>query len=993
MAMVGAAGVFGRVWMLAWLAGAPPLSAEGLGSLEPGVRVERVLAPGDTQAYEISLPAGMFAHLAVEQDNLDLTVRLIAPGGRTVADVGNPVPDDEPLPLSVVVPEDGTYRLEVALSGKAHSKGSYVVRLDPVRSATPSDEKRILAERAYADAEKLRADGSEAALREAVLGYENSVALAREGSVPLAEATGLVRIAEIRWSMGDLRGAVDYGKLALPIFRTARELRSEATTLNTLGVIFMDLSEPQLALDHYGRALPIARKLGYVLLEASLLHNTGFAYGQLGEYEKALDYYKRALPLKSGAPKSEATTLDSIGRIHIDLRHFETALRYLERALVIRRRIGDRRGEAITLNELGWVFNHRGQRRSALRLYRQSLELSRAVGNRFQQVITLDGIGEIQLALGETAAARKTLQSALVLVRQTGNRAEEAETLADLARVEKKSGNLEEARVLAEMALQVAESVRARVAGLELRITYSSKVRDRYDLLIGVLMQMHKREPAMGLAAEALQTSERARARGLLELLAEARTDLREGVEPKLFERELALTAALEAKAAERARTPSGGRAGGEARGSEPEIQAVAAEYEDVRAEIRARSPRYAALALPQPLNLAGIQELLDANTLLLEYSLADEQSFLWAMTPTSVTAHALPKRSAIEAAARDLQRVWSAADGQSGGAQGPQAERLARMLLAPVAGDLGAKRLVIVADGALQYVPFGALPVPGPSLARRRLLIDDHEIVTLPSASTLAALRQGSSARKAPSRTVAVLADPVFSADDPRVHRTGNPVRRGSRAPGPPAELVRSAKESGLSSLDRLGASRREALAISTLAGTGNSFVALDFQASRAVAMGAEVASARVVHFASHGLLNSRHPELSGIVLSLVDERGQPENGFLQTRDIYKLRLSADLVVLSACQTALGKDARGEGLLGLSRGFMYAGAPRIVASLWQVPDRATSELMKRFYEGVLGQGLSPAAALRAAQIEIRHEKQWASPYYWAAFTFQGDWN
>ena len=127
--------------------------------------------------------------------------------------------------------------------------------------------------------------------------------------------------------------------------------------------------------------------------------------------------------------------------------------------------------------------------------------------------------------------------------------------------------------------------------------------------------------------------------------------------------------------------------------------------------------------------------------------------------------------------------------------------------------------------------------------------------------------------------------------------------------------------------------------------------------------------------------------------MLSLVDERGQPENGFLQTRDIYKLRLSADLVVLSACQTALGKDARGEGLLGLSRGFMYAGAPRIVASLWQVPDRATSELMKRFYEGVLGQGLSPAAALRAAQIEIRHEKQWASPYYWAAFTFQGDWN
>jgi CHAT domain-containing protein/Tfp pilus assembly protein PilF len=933
MAMVQAAGVFGRALTLAWLAGTPILSAQVPRNLEPGVRVERLLAPGETHAYEIALVAGMFAHLAVEQDNLDLTVRLIAPGGRTVAEVGNPAPDDEPLPLSFLVPEGGTYRLEVGLGGKAPSKGSYVVHLDPARAATPVDEKRILAEKAYADAERLRADGSEAALREAVLAYEKAASLSHEGGVPSAEATGLVRIAEILWSMGDLKGAVDRANLALPIFRSVGDLRGEVTTLGDLGVIHMDLSEPQIALDHYQKALPIARKLGKIFLEAQLLHNIGFVYGFLGEHEKALDYYKRALPLKSGFPKSEATTLDSIGQIHVDLKHYATASRYLERALAIRRRIGDRRGEAITLNDMGWVFEDRGQKRTALRYYRQSLELSRSVGNQFQQVITLDSIGEIQLALGETSAARESLRNALVLVRQTGNRAEEAETLADLARVEKKSGNLGEARALAEQALQVAESVRARVAGTDLRISYSSKVRSRYDLLIDVLMRLHEGEPDSGLAAEALQTSERARARGLLELLAEARTDLREGVDPKLLEREFS------------------------------------------------------------PLSVAGIQELVDANTLLLEYSLADEHSFVWAVTPTSVTAHVLPGRSAIETAARDLQRIWSAAGGPSGEARSPQAERLARMLLVPVAGELGSKRLVVVADGALQYLPFGALPAPGPSGTRRRLLIDDHEIVTLPSASTLSALRQGATDRKPPTRVVAVLADPVFSADDPRVNPTGNLVRRGSRAPGPAAELVRSAKESGLSSLERLGASRHEAQAISALAGAGNSFVALDFQASRATAMGAEVASARVVHFASHGLLNSRHPELSGIVLSLVDERGQPENGFLRTRDVYKLKLSADLVVLSACQTALGKDVRGEGLLGLSRGFMYAGAPRIVASLWQVPDRATSELMKHFYEGILKQGLRPAAALRAAQTSIRREKRWASPYYWAAFTLQGDWN
>jgi CHAT domain-containing protein len=262
---------------------------------------------------------------------------------------------------------------------------------------------------------------------------------------------------------------------------------------------------------------------------------------------------------------------------------------------------------------------------------------------------------------------------------------------------------------------------------------------------------------------------------------------------------------------------------------------------------------------------------------------------------------------------------------------------------------------------------------------------------VSVPSATTLAVLRREASGRSAPGWRVAVLADPVFDRRDPRV--LGGSASSGSAPDVVDDALTRSMQETGLRRLERLGASRREAQAISTLAGPGESFVALDFLASRAVAMGAEVSGARVVHFASHGLLNGRHPELSGVVLSLVDERGHPKDGFLQARDIYKLRLSADLVVLSACQTALGKDVRGEGLLGLARGFMYAGAPRIVASLWQVPDRATSELMKHFYEGVLKQGLRPAAALRAAQIAIRREKRWASPYYWAAFTLQGDWN
>lgn len=155
---------------------------------------------------------------------------------------------------------------------------------------------------------------------------------------------------------------------------------------------------------------------------------------------------------------------------------------------------------------------------------------------------------------------------------------------------------------------------------------------------------------------------------------------------------------------------------------------------------------------------------------------------------------------------------------------------------------------------------------------------------------------------------------------------------------------------------------------------------------------MSEQLGQYRIIHFATHGLLNSQHPELSGVVLSLVDERGQPQDGFLRSHEVYNLKLNADLVVLSGCQTALGKNVKGEGLIGLTRGFMYAGAPRVVASLWRVPDKPTAELMKRFYKGMLAEGLRPAAALRAAQIEMWKEKRWSAPYYWAAFVFQGEW-
>jgi len=320
---------------------------------------------------------------------------------------------------------------------------------------------------------------------------------------------------------------------------------------------------------------------------------------------------------------------------------------------------------------------------------------------------------------------------------------------------------------------------------------------------------------------------------------------------------------------------------------------------------------------------------------------------------------------------------------------------------------------LVIVGDGVLQYIPFGVLPEPEPPSPAGAApqfvpLIDNHEVVNLPSATVLAALRQDNQSRPTAGRLLAVLADPVFESTDQRVSRRQSVAARTSasrdRAEGAPSQslpltdsrLSRSASDVTRSKdvlhFERLPFTRQEAASIVAVAPAGSSLEALDFQASRATATDAAIAQYRIVHFATHGLLDSERPELSGLVLSLVDPAGKPQSGFLNLEDIYNLRLNADLVVLSACETGLGKDIKGEGLVGLTRGFMDAGAPRVVASLWKVDDVATAELMMRFYKFMLQLNQSPAAALRAAQLEISRQQRWADPHYWAGFTLQGEW-
>jgi CHAT domain-containing protein len=328
-------------------------------------------------------------------------------------------------------------------------------------------------------------------------------------------------------------------------------------------------------------------------------------------------------------------------------------------------------------------------------------------------------------------------------------------------------------------------------------------------------------------------------------------------------------------------------------------------------------------------------------------------------------------------------------------------ATQLTQLVLAPF-GPFHARRIAVVVDGALAHVPFVVLPVTSragrldpskPCAPANCALGRSVEVVTLPSASVLAELRRGRATRAPRTLRAAVLADPVFRADDPRVSHVAG-ASETTTASTASADQAIDLREGGLLSpetLTRLPYSREEASAIATLAGK-DVFVGLDFDASRATIDAGKLGRPDVLHIATHAMVDEAQPELSGIVLSLVDKQGARVRGFLPLVEVYDLPVSANLVVLSACRTAAGPDVRGEGLVSLTRGFMYAGTPRVIASLWSIEDEATAAFMRSFYEAFFTKHLSPSAALKAAQQTMQRTPKWASPYYWAAFAFHGDW-
>ncbi|HJQ27495.1 MAG TPA: CHAT domain-containing tetratricopeptide repeat protein [Blastocatellia bacterium] len=837
-------------------------------------------------------------------------------------------------------------------------------------------------------------------------------ALAHASGNRMIEAMSFINAGYALSQQGEIHEALNFYAQAMPLFQALGDQSGVLTALNNRGATYRSLGDPQQELAVFIQALENLPDRPEVRCDC--LVNIGYAYYSLGELQSALEYFRQGATTCRTARKKiqEGLALTGIGATHARLDDPQQALAYYQQALPIEQAARDTRSEGITLGATGLVHEALGDPRQAIKYVNEALIRLRAVGDHNFQVAALAKLGALHEQVGELSAAKDFYDQALALSRKLGERRGEAEALLGLAHIASANHQLAEARADAEQALALIESVQTRIAGANLRAAYLASVQDGYDFYIDLLMQMHRQEPGAGTDAAALAANERARARGLIDLLAEARVDVREGVDPRLLERERTLHQLLNAASERQMQVLGGLHTAQQAEEIKQRIDALAVEYRQVQSRIRAASPRYAALTQIEPLGLKEIQQqVLDRDTLLLEYALGDKRSYLWAVTGDSLTSYELPARPLIEARVRRVLALLTARQPQAGESDAQYNQRvrdadanypreaaaLSQMLLGPVAAQLSDKRLAIVASGVLQYIPFAALPMTGD-----RPLILDHEVINLPSASVLALQRRNFAGRAPASKRLAVIADPVFERDDPRVARITKPrdgepaagdkplARRGARTRQRSGDMEVSDSPAGFS---RLVYSRVEANRILALVSDASQRLsALDFNASRALALSTELSQYRYVHFATHGVLDVVHPELSGIVLSQVDRQGQSVDGFLGLHDLYNLKLNADLVVLSACRTALGKLLRGEGLIGLARGFMYAGAPRIVASLWKVQDDATAELMAQFYANMLRGGKRPAAALRAAQVAMLEKRQWQSPFFWAAFVLQGEW-
>lgn len=987
--------------------------------------VSSTLTPSDSHTYEIELEADHFASLTVEQLGVDLVVDVAGPEGQLVVRVDRWTSMRGPEPVSFVAPRSGIYEIRIRPVRSDAVGGSYSITLLEARKATAADARLSSglnqAVARFVAGQELNAKGSET---EALDAYRSARALLPADAALIWHATTLTMISEQQFSLNKLTDSLATQEEALSLWRKIAEPDGEAEALygiavnlfqrgalveaaprasealehwvrasnpfgqaialGLLGRIHDAAGRYQAALNSYDRASELLQPLKEHSWQAYIAHNVGMVRLAIGDSEGALRNYERSLIHARNAHEPVAHVTHHIGEVLLTRGEYDSAARVLSEALEGHK---DDLGRATTLLHLARVREAQRNLSEGLRLAEEALRMRHDAEYTLGEAQAYQVIGNMLRKMGRAHDAGVALTTAIDLSRRIGDPKREAAALTDLAQAALDEGRLAVARGLVEQALRITESLRTVVSSLEQRSTLFSTVQDTYDTAIEIVMRQELSSGDGVSAVAALQVKERSLARSLLDALSESRSSLREGLPSDLLAERARLADELAAVEERRLRTPeSPGDANGAELNDERELRLKRVEALDAR--LKAMSPRYAAFVAGGPKTAADIQRTLPFDTLLLEYHLGPSRGFVWVVSKSEVIAVEIAGRDAVEPLVRRLLTLTPnrSRERSAGRPSGPTPivdeefngvlRSLGTLLLEPIVSLLAsAKRVVVVGSGSLAHVPFGALPMPGHG---PEPLISRYEVVQLPSASVLTVLRaRPAAASGAPlGRRVAAFVDPVYGPDDARI---GSTPRTGC---GPLPETG--------SGHGRLYYSGDEGEAIRKHVKPTLLDLRSGFDATLDAVQSLDLTRYGVVHFATHAVFDPQYAGMSGLLLTQVDECGRQRSGFLNVSRVMNLRLVDAIVVLSACSTGQGHTIAGEGVVGLVSGFMYAGARSVVASMWEVDDAATAELMSRFYEK-LAKGMSTGAALRAAQLELLRSP-WSAPVFWGGFVLHGDW-
>lgn len=920
-----------RRWV--WLAVVSALLAAGCGEesepppLEQGVDLE--LAAEETVRRRLHLAAGEFVRIEVEQRGLDVLARLRDPAGDVIVTADRMIYEDGPELVATVTESAGTHVLELEAWPRPGPPGNLEIRVAVRRQATEDDRVWVEIYGAFLDIE---AALGKASFEETIEGYQGTI----EGALQVAdaelEAEATVRLGEAYLAVGRKKKAADYFAQAAEI--PTRDDLWHMWALELLGITRVMLEENDSALPPLQAALTLAERRDHRFRRVMAHLHLGKVFRRRGEIQQALDHFEKAAGLLQPWEKEDrARVLHELGVVQFwNLGQPRLAIERFEQA----ERIFDELGggfkdeRATTLNQMASAYEALGERGQAIELFKEALELRQVLGERCEEANS-----SVRLALmrEDESTAKKRAR----LVR---------EILAD------KKCPSDAAGVRWRLGLFEETAGRKEAAWVEFQKSFDlySAAGDRAGEARALLGQARVCRQLTDCAADPLVSTRRA-----LEIFEDTRVELVNEEDRiaygshthELFD----LLIDLEWE-----------------RGLHQDAF-VSAERARARAlHDRLRQAGHASgLERTEPISPAQLNRRLDPSTVLIEYRLGAKKSFVWLVDDTGTASFELAPRSEIEDQAETLRTLLSSPEPIRNAEHWQEApfRRLADLILPPeLVARFADRRLLIVADGVLELIPFAVLPGP-----RGRPLIDAHEIVHLPSASAWAELSDRPRPPSPAAGYLAVVADPVYTHDDERLG-------------GTPAVFSPD-------TLSRLKGSGHEAEALLRQVPEGASSLSLlSFNASKAAVVGGQLQDFRYLHFAVHGKVNPLQPALSYLAFSRFDTLGREIRGNLFAHEIYGLDLPAELVVLAACDTGIGKLTPGEGLVsGLARGFLFAGARRVVVSLWQISDQATPELMTRFYALLRTTG-DPVRSLQRVQRELYLEGH--HPYEWAGFVIQG---